>query len=74
MQASFVIVIEEGLQVNLHAVTSSCDGLAASGAAAVVQSVEAFLAEKMAQAALHNPCLVSHVLQTNRTLGVWELS
>ena len=69
-----VVVIEEGLQVSLHAVTPSCDGLAASGADAVVQSVEALLAEKMAQAALHNPSLVGHVLKTNGTLGVWRIN
>ena len=51
--------------------TPSCDGLAASGADAVVQSVEASLAEKMAQAALHDPGLVGHVLKTNRTIREW---
>ena len=73
MKASFVIVIEEGLQVNLHAMTSSCDGLAASGTAAVVESVEAFLAEQVTKAALHNLCLMGHVLKTNRTLWVQML-
>ena len=52
--------------------TSSCDGLVASWADAVVQSVVASLAEKMAKAALHNPRLVGHVLKTNRTVGVWS--
>ena len=72
-QISFVIVIKERLQVSLHAVASSCDGLAAAGTAAVVQSVAAFLAEEVTKAALHYPRLMGHALKTNRTLWVLRL-
>ena len=75
-RTSFVVIIKDCLQVILHSVTSSCDGLAAAGAAAVVQSVEALLAEKVTKATLHYLGLMGHVLKTNGAiwvLGLWSL-